>query len=319
MAKPEIRLTFPRERGIFALGDVGAVCRENVMSRVVDLIQQVAEIPSFSSLEDRLHPWVYLQMAKLPGVTIERVPEHNLLISVPGDPRLAPIALAAHLDKIDHWGTSPERLPCQQQSDRLVGQLDDAVGVGICLGLAQWGAGAVGLPPLLILLSEMEESYGLTHHPERLVAGGSGRQCGQGAVRLSRHLKETGRTPGLVVTIDTTPLFQGEPGVALYAAPWEEEPFSPGAALLRGTADICDLLQSLDGGLRIANNSNDYATYGLEFNRNSLFAVPSIALEPAISPYHCPSESVFLRDIERVERAAQGLVSSWTRTRHWSV
>lgn len=289
------------------------------MSSVVDLIRQVAEIPSFSSLEDRLHPWIYLQLANLPGVTIERIPEHNLLISVPGDPQLAPIALTAHLDKIDHWGTSPERLAWQLQSERLVGQLDDAVGVGICVAVAHWGAGAVGLPPLWILLSEMEESYGLTYHPDRLVAGGAGRQCGQGAVRLSRHLKETGRTPGLVVTIDTTPLFQGEPGVALYAAPWEQEPFSPGAGLLRGTADACRLLQSLDGNLRIANNSNDYATYGQELNRNSLFAVPSIALEPAISPYHCPGESVFLQDIERVERLTQGLVSGWTRTRHWSL
>ncbi|MFN9200318.1 MAG: hypothetical protein ACK5WR_19765 [Planctomycetaceae bacterium] len=287
------------------------------MSSVMDLIRQVAEIPSFSSLEDRLHPWIYLQLASLPGVTVERIPEHNLLISVPGDSRLAPIALAAHLDKIDHWGTSPERLPWRQEPDRLVGQMDDAVGVGICLALARWGAGAVGLPPLFVLLSEMEESYGLTHHPERLVAGGTGRQCGQGAVRLSRHLKETGRMPGLVVTIDTTPLFQGKPGVALYAAPWEEEPFSPGAGLLRGTAEVCELLQSLDGGLRIANNGNDYATYGLEFNRNSLCAIPSIALEPAISPYHCAGESVFLQDIERVERLTQGLVASWTRTGHW--
>jgi len=289
------------------------------MSSVVDLIRQVAEIPSFSSLEDRLHPWVYLQLAKLPGVTMERIPEHNLLISVPGEPGLAPVALAAHLDKIDHWGTCPERLPWQESGERVVGQLDDAVGVGICVALARWGAGAAGLPPLLILLSEMEESFGLTHHPERLVAGGTGRQCGQGAVRLSRHLKETGRLPGVVVTIDTTPLFQGEPGVALYAAPWEEEPFAPGAGLLRGTAEVCGLLQSLDGELRMANNSNDYATYGLELNRGTSVAIPSVALEPAIAPYHCPGESVFLRDIERVERLAKGLVSSWRRTGPWGV
>jgi hypothetical protein len=287
------------------------------MSHVVDLIRQVAEIPSFSSLEDRLHPWIYLQLANLPGVTIERIPEHNLLISVPGDPRLTPLAFAAHLDKIDHWGTAFERLPWQEEADRLVGQLDDAVGVGICLALARWGARSAGLPPLLILLSEMEESFGLTHHPERLVAGGAGRQCGQGAVRLARHLRETGRTPGAVVTIDTTPLFQGEPGVALYAAPWEEEPFSPGAGLLRGTTELCGLLQSLDDGLRLANNSNDYATYGLELNRGAAAAIPSIALEPAISPYHCPGEAVFRRDIERVERLAKGLVSNWTRTSPW--
>jgi hypothetical protein len=287
------------------------------MLSVVELIRQAAEIPSFSSLEDRLHPWVYRRLANLPGVTIERIPEHNLLVSVRGEPRLTPVALAAHLDKIDHWGTSPAQLPWQEEADRVVGQLDDAVGVGICVALARWASGESGLPPLFILLSEMEESYGLTHHPERLVAGGSGRECGQGAVRLSRHLKETGRLPGLVATIDTTPLFQGQPGVALYAAPWEEEPFEPGEGLLRGTAEVCALLRSLDGGLRLANNSNDYAGYGLELNRGSAFAIPSVALEPAIAPYHCPGEAVFLQDIERVERLARGLVSNWTRTSPW--
>lgn len=287
------------------------------MLSVVDLIRQAAEIPSFSSLEDRLHPWIYLRLANLPGVTIERIPEHNLLVSVPGDPRLTPVALAAHLDKIDHWGTSPDRLPWNEEADRVVGQLDDAVGVGICLALARWASGESGLPPLLILLSEMEESYGLKHHPERLVAGGAGRVCGQGAMRLSRHLKETGRLPGVVATIDTTPLFQGEPGVALYAAPWEEEPFTPSTGLLEGTAEVCGLLRSLDGGLRLANNSNDYADYGRELNRGTPLAIPSVALEPAIAPYHCPGEAVFRQDIARVERLAKGLVSNWTRTSHW--
>ncbi|MFN8857289.1 MAG: hypothetical protein ACK50P_17115 [Planctomycetaceae bacterium] len=283
---------------------------------VVDLIRQVAEVPSFSSREDRLHPLIHRLLAGRPGVTVERVPEHNLLVCVPGNPELPTVALAAHLDKIDHWGTDPQRLAVELHPDRLVGSLDDAVGMGLCLALADWACERE-LPPLQLLFSEMEESHGLNHHPERLVAGGAGRESGQGASRLSRHLRETGRRPAAVITIDTTPLFRGESGVALYAAPWEQEPFTPGPGLLAATAEIVEQMQALAGGLRMANNNNDYAIYGLELNRNSAIAIPSVAVEPAIFPYHGPDEGVYVSDILRVERLIQRFLESWTRTTPW--
>jgi len=283
---------------------------------VVDLIRQVAEVPSFSSREDRLHPLIHRLLAGRPGVTVERIPEHNLLVCVPGNPGLATVALAAHLDKIDHWGTSPDRLEVEHHPDRLVGLLDDAVGVGICLSIARWMEKR-SLPPLQLLLSEMEESHGLNHNPERLVAGGAGRESGQGAARLSRHLRETGRLPAAVITIDTTPLFQGQSGVALYAAPWEQESFQPGSGLKVATAELCGQLQSLDADLKLANNNNDYAVYGLEFNRDSAIAIPSVALEPAICPYHCSNEAVFVTDILRVEQLLRTFLESWSRTAPW--
>ena len=150
------------------------------LPRVVELICQVAQVPSFSSFEDCLHPLVHRIVEGIPGAVVETVPEHNLLVSLPGAGG-QPVALTAHLDKIDHVGpridefhsseTGLPLLPVEVRDGKLIGAMDDSAGVGLCLALAELSATS-RFPPLWLLLSEMYPLAGAG----RAVARSSGSQ-----------------------------------------------------------------------------------------------------------------------------------------------
>ena len=155
-------------------------------TRLLDLICLLAEVPSFSSFEERIHPLVLAAASQMPGVEAEVVATRNLVLRVPGDPRRRPVALAAHLDKINHFDRHHNApLVVERSEQKLCGLLDDAVGVGICLYLGLVAA-REGFPPLLILLTELEESTGLRQHPHLLRGAGHGLEHGLDVVaRLS--------------------------------------------------------------------------------------------------------------------------------------
>lgn len=270
------------------------------MTSVVDLICRVAAVPSYSSYEERLHPPLFEILGGCPGATIEVIPENSLYVSIPGSRPETPVALAAHLDKIDHYPDAPAELPVAVDGGKIRGAMDDSAGLGIVLAVAVQAARR-RFPPLILLLSEMEESFGFKRHPERLKRGGAGLEPGQGAERLSRHLLATGIIPAAVITLDTTPLFRGSAGRALYCAPWELNEVPASDEMKLATAAIRDRLLTLDPDLRIANNTNDYLTYGAELNRGGGPPIPSLALEPSIAPYHQAGEEVFIDDILRLE------------------
>ncbi|RPI73717.1 MAG: hypothetical protein EHM42_16030 [Planctomycetaceae bacterium] len=270
-------------------------------SSVVDLICRVAAVPSFSSFEDRLHPLLFEILAGCPGAAIERVPDHNLLVAIPGTRPGPPVALAAHLDKIDHYPEGTAELPVMVRDGKIVGAMDDSAGLGLVLAVACQAA-YKRFPALILLLSEMEESFGFKRHRQRLRAGGAGIEPGQGAERLSRHLLASGRRPSAVVTFDTTPLFRGAAGRSLYCAPWELNGVPAGPELRQATALLRDQFLALDPELKIANNTNDYLTYGAQLNPAGAPPIPSVALEPSIYPYHCAGEEVFVEDILRLEQ-----------------
>ncbi len=270
------------------------------MEKLEKLIHDIAVVPSFSSYEERIHDLIYTLMEQVPGAEGQRIPDNNLVFTVPGDMSRAPVALTAHLDKINHFGPSPpDELPFEFDEERLVGQLDNAVGLALCIALAQAGSRGT-FPPIMLLFSEMEESFGLKKHPHLLKNNGVGLHHGIGAERISQHLIHENRVPSAVITLDTTPLFKGKPGVALYSGHWEFTGQEPAEIERELTERVRDEFLTIDPGLLLSNNTNDYLHYGAELNRDRLSAIPSLALEPAIFPYHQKNESVFIQDIQRV-------------------
>ncbi|MDG5766832.1 hypothetical protein QA596_05080 [Balneolales bacterium ANBcel1] len=281
------------------------------MNSLLSILRDVAVVPSFSSYENLLHPVVKKNLSAVKGAEIVHVPDNNLVALIPGQPDRQPVALAAHLDKINHFGESPpETLPFTVDDDRVTGQMDNSVGLALAMALA--GESAVrNFPPLILLFSEMEESYGLKHHPHLLREGGAGLHHGIGAERIARHLIETGQLPECVITIDTTPLFRGDRGVALYSEHWKFTGIKPGEKEKVETVRLRDELLALDPGIMLSNNTNDYLHYGVEFNKNHGHGIPSVAIEPAIHPYHTRDESVFTEDIER----AHGILTRFLEKR----
>jgi len=63
------------------------------------------------------------------------------------------------------------------------------------------------------------------------------------------------------------------------------------------TEKVSKALLNINPEMTVANNTNDYMIYGRIVNRNSLNPVASIALEPAINPYHQIGERVFKQDV----------------------
>ncbi|MFM7162758.1 MAG: M28 family peptidase [Planctomycetaceae bacterium] len=234
------------------------------------------------------------------------MPENNLIVTIPGRAGSQPIALAAHLDKINHYGEGLKQIPARAEAGKLIGAMDDSVGVGICLAMARRAA-QNRWPPLWLLFSEMEESFGLSNHPERLRHSGKGLAAGMGAQRIAESLRSSGRSPAAVVVIDTTPLFRGQPGCALYCEPWELAPMTASPALREATAIVRDQLLALDPELEVHNNENDYLEYAVHFNLPGLMTVPCLALEPSIGPYHQRDEQVYVADLERIV----SLLSRW--------
>jgi len=269
-------------------------------SSATTLIKDIAAVPSFSSYEERLHPLVKHIAATIPGAIVHHVPERNIVIEVPGDSSLPTVALCAHLDKINHVGEdSTDPLSIRESMGYLEGQLDDAVGVGIALALAT-NPRRHKYPPLLILLSEMEESWGLKKSPHLLRNNGDGLHHGIGAERIAAFLMEQGKLPNVCITIDTTPLFGGTPGVALYAAHWEFNKCEVSTGERLKTEALTKKMQDICPDLLISNNTNDYLVYGREFSAKAGRPIACVALEPAIFPYHQMGERVYLRDIRTV-------------------
>ncbi len=125
--------------------------------------------------------------------------------------------------------------------------MDDAIGVGLCLSILNQAASG-DFPPLLLLFSELEESYGLKHNPERLRNGGVGIHSGLGAERISDFLLQSNVVPDQVITIDTTPLFKGEPGLAIYTDHWEKNGLIPSPELITATEKVYERLLEIDSG-----------------------------------------------------------------------
>lgn len=277
-----------------------------VTNPTVDLIAQCAEIPSFTTYEERLIPFIEQIASGVPGAKSTRVVENNIVIKVPGNPAKPTIAITAHLDKINHFGLDwAEKLPVSVTAEKIIGQLDDSVGVGLCLSLLQQTSRG-DFPTMLFLFSEMEEGNGLKYHPEWLRGGGKGVHSGLGAERISEYLLQNNLVPDQVITIDTTPLFKGEPGLAIYTDHWEKNGLTPPPDLISATETVYQRFMEIDPELLKYNNTNDYLAYGLKLNQDPTHPITSIALEPAIFPYHQPGEEVFQGDIVRLEKCLVG-------------
>lgn len=294
-------------------GETGKFCYKYVEledSRpLLDIIKKCAEIPSFSSYENSIHPFIenFIDEIKIKA-TIKKIPDNNLIIQVPGNEELAPIALTAHLDKINHFERIDiHSLEITETSTHLIGQLDDAVGVGMCLYLMK--KYIYRFPPLYVLFSEMEESFGLENHSHLLRDNGNGLYPRIGATRIANYLLDNCQLPSLVLTIDTTPLFKREPGIAIYANHWDRNGVEPSDNLVNRTKKVVDFFKHINPNIRLTNNTNDYVTYGEIFNANH---IPSLAIEPSIFPYHTKGEKVFISDIEKLYECIKLFLSEYS-------
>ncbi len=258
-------------------------------------------------MENRLLPVIESVARSIGNATIEYVPDNNIIISVPGKAGIPPVALTAHLDKINHFGDPrEEKLPIAVRGNKLIGQLDDSAGVGICLSLIRKSARA-DFPRILVLLSEMEECGGYEDSDDSELFHGIG------ACRISQYLMDTQRTPGMFVTIDTSPQFGGERGVALYTRFWDKCSLMPGDRLVAKSEAIARYLTGKFPFLTHTNGSNDYINYGMLFNANTDEPVPSLAIEPAIYPCHKPGEEIFVSDIKNTVRVASALLTAYAK------
>jgi hypothetical protein len=284
---------------------------------VLDIIRRCAEVPSFSSHEERLHPVVLDFIKNLPGVHHEVVPGNNLAIWTNAAPGAVTVVLSAHLDKINHLDhDSTEKLPYHQTDDELIGQLDDTVGVGLCLRLLERLCKQSEIA-LYVLLSEMEEGHGIKTTPHLLRNGGKDLHYGIGAERLSAWLKARKVVPKVILTLDPTPLFRGEGGIAVYSEHWRLNGIKPTPELIERTELAVRLLEELHPAIRRRNNGNDYLIYGREFNADGKGHVPSLAIEPAIHPCHAMPERVFIRDVQATEHLLFGFLTRLAGMHRW--
>lgn len=268
-------------------------------SSIVAHIKQVAKCPSFSSFEERLHNYIYDVFNGLTASEEISVTGNNLIFRIGNDSNKPTIALAAHIDKINHYGANyPAELPVSVADQYIEGAMDDSIGVGLLLSIAEASVNQDG-PNLLFFLSEMEESKGLKEHPELLKNGGKGYEQGMGARRIARACLKTQNVPNLVITLDTTPLFKGKSGIALYSNHWELTELEATESLKSATASVIDTFLKIDENIQLHNNTNDYLHYGYEFNAEGPQDIVSIALEPAIYPYHQRGEKVLIADIHQ--------------------
>ncbi|MDZ7660214.1 M28 family peptidase [Fodinibius sp.] len=269
-----------------------------MLDRAITHITEIAQIPSFSSYEERLHPYICQVFDEIQAREID-VKGNNLIYKVGDNSNLPTVALTAHLDKINHYGTDyPDPLPVDIIDDQIEGAMDDSAGLGIVVTLAemtksrQW-------PNMLFFFSEMEEKKGLKEHPELLRNNGKGYTNGMGARRIAQQCIAQNTMPDQVITLDTTPLFKGEKGVALYANHWELNDLDPNKKLIERTKKAVNQFLAIDSDIKVDNNTNDYLHYGEVFNQKDDHQTISVALEPSIYPYHQKGERVFIDDIRR--------------------
>ncbi len=268
---------------------------------VVDLIMTCAKVPSFSSYEERIHPLIKEICSKVASATIVEVPDNNLIIKIPGKRNLPPVAITAHLDKINHFGvTYPAELPTHTDGTNIWGVMDDTAGLGICLA-TMFLSEQHDMPPLYILFSEMEEGTDLRNRPHLMKNNGEGYMYGMGAERIAKYLLTLDQPPVAIITIDTTPKFKGKSGIALYNQFWHrEEDFEVSTRLQDLTNTLQNYFTELYPAMLIGNANNDYIEYGKVLNKNTPYDIPSIAIEPAINPYHAANEGVFCKDVEMI-------------------
>lgn len=272
----------------------------DIVNRALKHISSIAKVPSFSSYEERLHPYVHEVFSDISNAQIIHVPGNSLIYRIknPASNRL--IALTAHLDKINHYGPEPpRRLPTETTSKHIEGAMDNSLGVGVLLTIAELSE-HISLPDMLFFFSEMEENKGLKEHPELLKDNGEGYESGMGAKKIAHQCLQQNIIPDEVITVDTTPLFKGEPGIALYSKHWELNELEPSEALKKETRELRRNFKAIHPKIKFENNTNDYLHYGKIFNETGRYTVPSVALEPAIYPYHQKGERVFIEDIEKV-------------------
>lgn len=282
------------------------------MINLEELIFQIAKIPSFTTFEDRLWMCIEQCTAKLP-VTVKRISENNCVISWSGNrPDLRPVALTAHLDKINHFEVAEiGDLAIAQEDDELVGQLDDAVGVAICLYVLVKSIQTPDCPPILVLLSEMEEK-GSYRHKKLLKNGGGGIELSPGSYRIADHLIDNTIIPDAVITVDTSAVFRKTGGVAVYTDFWEQSSTEPSSQTLRAkTSELFGRILKIYPEVLHSNGINDYITYGMKFNEELGSSVPSIAIEPAIWPIHAIGERMKVSDIHRVSSIILKLLETW--------
>jgi hypothetical protein len=269
--------------------------------QLLEHIVEVAKIPSFSSYEDRLHPYIR-SVAKQVGAKEIRIPGHSLVFTLRAGSDVRgqkSLAFASHMDKNNHYGKAwNQPLEVVQKEQELEGPMDDSVGVGICLRLMEWLSQWEDRPTTYFYFSEMEESLGLKKHPEWLKDGGEGLTHGMGAQRIAQAMIDGQTIPDEVITVDTTPLFKGDPGIALYANHWEYNELEPSDELKEATDDFVDRLQKINSDILVSNNTNDYLIYGFEFNQQVAKPVVSVAIEPSIYPYHQAGERVYYQDVQ---------------------
>lgn len=270
-----------------------------MIDQAVTHISEIAQIPSFSSYEERLHPYIQEVFEEIPVSEEIKVPGNNLIYRISGNNKASAIAVTAHLDKINHYGTEfPDPLPVDIDQGKIEGAMDDSAGLGILLTIAQQ-ASKQDWPDLLFFFSEMEEKKGLKEHPELLKNNGKGRTHGMGARRIAKRCLELDIIPDQVITLDTTPLFKGDRGIALYANHWELNDLKASDALVEKTQKVVKQFLAIDNAIKVDNNTNDYLHYGQDFNTHSNRPIVSVALEPSIYPYHQKGERVYIDDIER--------------------
>lgn len=270
-----------------------------MIDQAIAHITEVAKIPSFSTYEERLHPYIQKVFKGIASAKKIEVEGNNLIYEVGDNHHLPTIALTAHLDKINHYGKDfPDPLPVSIIDDQIEGAMDDSAGLGMVLTLAEQFDGH-HWPNLLFFFSEMEEKKGLKEHPKLLKNNGTGYENGMGARRIAHRCIEMNLFPQEVITLDTTPLFKGEKGVALYANHWELNDLDPSQNLIKNTEVSVEQFLGIHSSIRVDNNTNDYLHYGEEFNKCGDNVTVSVALEPSIYPYHQKGERVYIDDIAR--------------------
>lgn len=280
-----------------------------MIGKTIQYIQEIAEMPGFSSYEEAYHPALMDIFTSWEGARVYHPEGNSLIVHIPGVNGHR-IAISAHLDKINHFGENPpNRLTVQTDGQQITGQLDDAAGVGLCLALGEWMSSARSCD-LWILLTEMEESMGLREHPHLLKNRGKGLWHGMGAARVSHFLIDRNLLPEAVITFDTTPLLKGRPGVAIYSGHWDYTGRMPSAGELKRTGELTDRLLGTDPAMLRSNNTNDYLVFGRELGSLN-GGIPSVAIEPAIWPYHRKNEKIFVSDIVRILRTMQKFLGSF--------
>lgn len=270
-----------------------------MVDQAVRHIKKTAIVPSFSTYEERLHPYVRSVFDDIPQSKEIQVDGNSLIFQVGTKTGSPAVALAAHLDKINHYGSDyPDKLPVDIAEDYIEGAMDDCAGLGMMLTLAEV-AEERDWPSMLFFFSEMEESKGLKEHPELLRNNGKDYKHGMGAEKIAERCLSLDLIPDEVITLDTTPLFKGKKGIALYSKHWELNGLDPTPELIEQTEKTVGKFISIEPKIKIDNNTNDYLQYGEVFNKKGERSVVSVALEPAIYPYHQKGERVFVDDIRR--------------------